>query len=452
MKKPSNVSVNADVIVHSYAHMSKRLGVHPYFKIRHRAQIAQREKPWSVPDLCAAYNWPTGLPGGGVIAIVELGGGWVQSDMDAFFRGIGQPVPKITDVSVDTTKNTPDPGPNSADGEVALDIQVAAAAYFAAAGHPATIRVYWSQDIAAAVRAAIADGCDVCSISWGSDEANWRAQDSLAGMDMELAATEATRAGMVVFAASGDNDSSDGGPTRANVDLPASCPHVIGCGGTSKMPTTETVWNNDPGNSSGQGTGGGFSTMFQMPPWQAGAPHGPGRMVPDVAGDADPDTGYEIVLHGAPTVIGGTSAVAPLYAGLFATFGTKLGFITPELWLNHLCFNDITEGDNGAFRARIGPDTCTGLGSPIGIKLAQLLTHPAASAARRLKEVSAENERLLGIIANTRTVAPPPKGCCTISAPSVPDRDIPGVTESECNAIANAQPGAVAHWVSGECA
>jgi subtilase family serine protease len=338
------------------------------------------------------------------------------------------------------------------DGEVILDIQVAAAAYFAATGHPATIRVYWSQDIAAAVRAATADGCDVCSISWGSDEANWRAQNSRAGIDMELAATEATEAGMIVFAASGDNDASDGGPTRANIDLPASCPHVIGCGGTSKTATTEIVWNNDPGDASGKGTGGGFSTIFRMPSWQAGAPHGPGRMVPDVAGNADPNTGYEIVLHGAPTVIGGTSVVAPLYAGLFAAFGTKLGFITPELWLNHLCFNDITSGDNGAFRARIGPDACTGLGSPIGLKLAQLLTHPAASAVRRLRQVSAENERLLGMIANTMTAAPAATGCCTISSPGVPDQDIPGITESQCKALANAQPGAVAHWVQGSCA
>ena len=85
-----------------------------------------------MPDLCAAYNWPTVLAGGGEIAIVELGGGWVQSDMDQFFSGIGQPVPQITDVSVDGTTNTPDPSPDSADGEVALDIQVAAAAYFVA--------------------------------------------------------------------------------------------------------------------------------------------------------------------------------------------------------------------------------------------------------------------------------------------------------------------------------
>jgi kumamolisin len=385
--------------VHSYVHFPRRPRVKPYFKLR-RPELAARAAagggPWNVPDLCAAYNWPTGLAGGGVIAIVELGGGWVQSDMDQFFGGIGQPVPQITDVSVDQTQNTPNPDPNGPDGEVALDIEVAGAAYYVATGKPATIRVYWAQDIASAVRAATADGCDVCSISWGADEANWGAQ---AGQDMEAAATAATAAGMIVFAASGDNDSSDGGPNPANVDLPASAPHVIGCGGTNKTPTTETVWNNDPGNPSGEGTGGGYSTLFPLPDWQVGAPNGPGRMVPDVSADADPNTGYNIVLHGAPITIGGTSAVAPLYAGLFASFGTKLGWITPQLYLNQVCFNDITQGDNGAYRAGPGPDPCTGIGSPIGTKLAQLLSHPAATPMRRLKDVEAENEKLRARIA-----------------------------------------------------
>ena len=104
--------------------------------------------PWTVPDLCAAYQWPTGLTGGGVIGIVELGGGWVASDLAAFFASIGQPVPTVVDVSVDGTTNTPSSDPNGADGEVALDIEVAAAAYYCATGQPASIRVYWSADIA----------------------------------------------------------------------------------------------------------------------------------------------------------------------------------------------------------------------------------------------------------------------------------------------------------------
>ena len=390
--------------LHSYQHVARRPAVKPYFKrgkvMRAAARASAHGGPWTVPDLCAAYNWPTALAGGGVIAIVELDGGWLQSDMEMFFGGLGQPVPTIIDVSVDGTKNNPnqhlDDPDHDPDGEVALDIEVAGAAYYAATGKPATIRVYWAQDIATAVRAATADGCDVCSISWGADEAKWGPQQ---GRDMEAAAADATAAGMVVFAASGDNDSSDGGPGRANVDLPASAPHVIGCGGTNKTSTSETVWNNNPGKSNGEGTGGGFSTLFKpMPSWQAGAPHGPGRMVPDVAADADPNTGYQIVLHGAGETIGGTSAVAPLYAGLFASFGTKLGFVTPELYLNHLCFNDITGGDNGAFRARPGPDACTGIGSPNGAQLAALLTHPEASATRHVRDLEAENDRLRELV------------------------------------------------------
>lgn len=321
--------------------------------------------PWSVPDLCAAYQWPTGLAGGGVIAIVELGGGWTASDMATYFASIGQPVPSIVDVSVDGTKNTPG---QDADGEVALDIQVAAAAYFVATGKPATIRVYWANDIAPAVHAAAADLCDVCSISWGADEANW---GKAAADEMENAAIAAAQIGMAIFAASGDNDSSDGGPSAANVDLPAGCPHVIGCGGTNKTRGNETVWNDAPGNASGDGSGGGYSTLFAFPAWQSGkAPSGPGRMVPDVAGCADPNTGYQIFYQGAAQVVGGTSAVSPLYSGLFAAFGKKLGWIGDKLWSHGApCFSDVTIGDNGMFHAQVGADPCTGLGAPIGKKL-----------------------------------------------------------------------------------
>ena len=216
----------------------------PYFKLRRsklrphgvHAAAATNAQPWDVPALCAAYNWPTNLPGGGVIAIVELGGGWVASDMSSFFSSINQPVPSITDISVDGTTNTPNQSGQAgdADFEVALDIQVAGAAYYAATGKTATIRVYWSQDIASAVAKAAGDGCDVCSISWGADEADWGAT---AAQQMESAAQAATAGGMVVFGAAGDNDSGDGGSSPANVDCPASCPHVVGCGGTLKTAT-----------------------------------------------------------------------------------------------------------------------------------------------------------------------------------------------------------------------
>ena len=369
---------------------SPRVKCKPYFKLRSQtrrfvakptvsSKVAAQPAPFRVPSLCAAYSWPTALTGNGVIAIVELGGGWVQSDMDTFFQGLNQPTPQITDVSVDGTQNSPNQSVGSSsdpDYEVALDIQVAGASFYAATARAATIRVYWSRDIASAVQMAAQDGCDVCSISWGADEAVW---GTTAAQQMEQAAINATAAGMIVFGAAGDNDSGDGGSTPANVDVPASCPHVIGCGGTYKTSSEEIVWNDNPGKSDGEGTGGGYSTIFPPQSWQIGAPPAPtgtsagtGRMVPDVAGDADPNTGYDVFVHGGGTVVGGTSAVAPLYAGLFAAFGSKLGFVTPTLWQNPGDFNDITVGDNGMYKAAVGPDPCTGLGSPIGVALAGL--------------------------------------------------------------------------------
>jgi kumamolisin len=144
-----------------------------------RVSYLKKTKPisYDVPTLCQDYQWPSGLEGGGVIAIVEMGGGWVQSDIDAYFSSIGQPSPAITDISADgQTNNNPNQSigqQSDPDYEVTMDIQIAGASYYVATGKPATIRMYWTQDIALAVQKATADECDVCSISWGSDEANW---------------------------------------------------------------------------------------------------------------------------------------------------------------------------------------------------------------------------------------------------------------------------------------
>ena len=373
--------------------------VRPYFKLPRAGEAALRPAaagavPWSVPDLCKAYSWPTGLAGDGLIAILEFSGGWVKKDIEAYFQAAGLPMPDVADVPLGAARNDPnrhsgDPA-GDPDREVALDIEVAGAAYAVATGKAAAIRVYWADatdwgSMASAITVAAADGCDVCSISWGSDEANWRAAAQQTGVDypgkLNEAAKAATKAGMIVFAASGDNDSSDGGPDPANVDLPASSPFAVGCGGTMKPhdpSEAETAWNDNPGNPGGEGTGGGFSELFRpMPAWQAGAPHGAGRMVPDVSANADPYTGYEVFVHGGRETVGGTSAVAPLYAGLFAAFGRKLGLVMPKLWLNQTCFNDITKGDNGYYRARVGPDPCTGIGTPIAGKLATLFGAPS---------------------------------------------------------------------------
>ncbi|HEX4147110.1 MAG TPA: S53 family peptidase [Pirellulales bacterium] len=310
-----------------------------------------------------------------MIGILEFEGGWIQSDLDLFSAQNGLPPIQVQDISVDGTNNNTAPNP-SADGEVALDIQVAAAAYFYATGQIPTIKVFWAKNdfrsFPPVFKAASDAGCDVLSISWGADEARWSQIPGSAQL-AEDAARAATAAGCILFASAGDNSSGDSDP-GANVDLPSGCPHVIGCGGTTKTTFSEVVWGN--GNPSGNGTGGGYSDSFPPQSWQIGAPPGPGRMVPDVAANADPNTGYLIVLNGQQVQIGGTSAVAPFYAGLFASFGRKLGFVTPKLWQNPRAFVDITHGTNGGFNAGVGPDPCTGLGVPNGQALANLFFTP----------------------------------------------------------------------------
>ena len=120
-----------------------------------------------------------------------------------------------------------------------------------------------------------------------------------------------------------------------------------------------------------------------MPP-SANSNHNAGRGVPDVAGNADPTTGYVTLVDGQSGVIGGTSAVAPLWAGLIAlineSLGKPVGFINPLLYQQASeasDFHDIISGNNGAYSAGPGWDACTGLGSPIATQIAVMLGAPA---------------------------------------------------------------------------
>jgi kumamolisin len=209
---------------------------------------------------------------------------------------------------------------------------------------------------------------------------------------MEAAFTDAATAGVTVTVAAGDNGSTDGVTDgELHVDFPASAPHALGCGGTTltlggsaQVPTldSEVVWNDQ---TAGNGaTGGGVSAQFPLPSYQAGVgvpvsanPGGQaGRGVPDVAADADPDTGYQVRVDGSDLVIGGTSAVAPLWAGLVAlcnaSLGTDVGWLNPTVYAfpsGGGAFGDITQGDNGAYSAGPGWDACTGLGTPRGVAL-----------------------------------------------------------------------------------
>jgi kumamolisin len=201
--------------------------------------------------------------------------------------------------------------------------------------------------------------------------------------------------GISITVASGDNGSSDGGSGN-NVDFPASSPHVLGCGGTELFGANgaiqqEIVWNDQP--QGGGATGGGVSTFFPLPSYQtnakvpAPANSGGGRGVPDVAGDASPESGYNVLYDGQAGVVGGTSAVAPLWAALIALLnqqrGSNIGFANPTLYQSaENGFRDITQGNNGSFSAGPGWDPCTGLGSPNGNQLSQIFAAPTTATAQ----------------------------------------------------------------------
>jgi kumamolisin len=364
----------------------------PHFRVRASAASVSYT-PVQVAEL---YQFPEGATATGqTIGIIELGGGYRTADLTAYFKTLGQSAPQVTAVSVDNGKNTPG-NANGSDGEVMLDIEVCGAV---APG--AKIAVYFApntdQGFIDAVTSAVHDTSNhpsVLSISWGGPESSWTQQAITA---LDNACQSAAALGITVTVAAGDNGSSDGG-TGNQVDFPASSPHVLGCGGTKLVAsggsiTSEVVWNEEASKEGA--TGGGVSNVFPLPAWQdnanvpAPSTSGGGRGVPDVAGDADPTTGYEVRVDGQTMVIGGTSAVAPLWAGLIALNnaqnGKTAGLIQPQIYAAKAAsaFNDITSGNNGAFSAGPGWDACTGLGSPIGANVIKVLGAATASGKKR---------------------------------------------------------------------
>jgi kumamolisin len=366
-------------------------------KAKAKSQAAHAAQPASFnpPQVAQLYSFPTGVNGQGqTIGILELGGGYNASDLSTYFSGLGIAEPQVTAVSVDGATNAP--GDADSDGEVALDIEVAGSI---APG--ANIAVYFttntSQGFLDALTTATHDTANgppsVISISWGSAESNWTAQSMTA---FDEACQSAAALGITITVASGDNGSSDGGSGN-NADFPASSPHVLGCGGTELVAAngtiqSEVVWNDQA--QGGGAAGGGVSSEFPLPSWQAksNVPASPtsggGRGVPDVAGDASPETGYNVFYDGQSQVVGGTSAVAPLWAALIALLnqqrGSNIGFANPTLYQNaENGFHDISQGTNGAYSAGPGWDACTGLGSPNGTQLSQIFAATGAAAAAR---------------------------------------------------------------------
>jgi kumamolisin len=351
-------------------------------------------EPLTAPQVASFYQFPDGTDGTGqAVAIIELGGGYTASDLSTYFSGLGLSVPPVTAVGVDGGANSPG---QQADGEVELDIEVVGGVAPGAAQY-----VYFANNTDQGFVDAISQAVHATptpiavSISWGQSEDQWAAQSRTA---MNEAFADAAALGVTVTVAAGDNGSSDdpSEQTQVHCDFPASSPNALACGGTKLIGdtssftiTSEVVWNELASNE-GAG-GGGVSDVFPLPSYQAnaGVPTsagggGTGRGVPDVAGNADPVTGFQVVVDGQREPIGGTSAVAPLWAGLIARLaqatGKRFGLLQPLLYAGvapgvaQHGFNDITEGNNGAYKAGQGWDACTGLGSPNGAALLNILS------------------------------------------------------------------------------
>jgi kumamolisin len=360
------------------------------------------------PDQVAKlYNFPSAVTGKGqVVAIVELGGGYRRTDLEKYFQKLGIAMPALKAVSVAGGRNAPTGDPGGPDGEVMLDIEVAAAVAPAA-----RYLVYFAPNtnrgIFKAVNTAIHDNRhkpNIISISWGGPESSWRKAD----MDSVDQAFQAAAAmGVSVFVAAGDGGASDDVPPGnvAHVDFPAGSPFATACGGTRMVTSSdgqtissEVVWNDGP---QGGGSGGGISGYFPVPTYQSGYTlptpanpgAGPGRGVPDVAGNADPWSGYNVRVDSENLVIGGTSAVAPLWAGLTALLNEGLqqeglqqpvGFFNPLLYqqikANPGTLNNIVSGNNDItgllqqnYHSGSPYNACTGLGTPNGQAILQII-------------------------------------------------------------------------------
>jgi kumamolisin len=215
----------------------------------------------------------------------------------------------VTAISVDGGQNTPTGSIDGPDGEVMLDIEMAGGV-----AQQASIAVYFTpntdQGFYDAISQALHDTTNnpsVISISWGGPESSWTTQ-SLTEFNTLL--EDAATLGVSVCIAAGDNGSTDGVTDGLqHVDFPASSPYALACGGTKLVASggsisSEVVWNE---TANGEGaTGGGVSAVFPIPDYQANANvppsvnpgHFVGRGVPDVAGDADPVSGYEVYVVG----------------------------------------------------------------------------------------------------------------------------------------------------------
>lgn len=321
---------------------------------------------YSPQQIAAAYNWPSvtsAANGTGEKIAIGTAYSYKSSDVTGFWSHYGLPSHTITIVPVDGSTTR-------ANVETTIDIERSGAM---APG--ATILVYEGANAKFTTftdvynKIVTDDQAAVMTTSWGAAESS----TSTATMqtDDNIFAQGAAE-GISLFAAAGDNGSSDGTSNQDEADFPSSDPYVAAAGGTSLTLTTnnaiasETAWS---------GTGGAESHYFTEPSWQLGTnvPQDGFRQTSDLALDADPNTGYSVLYNGSWSVYGGTSFVAPELAALFAVKvsqnGTRVGQANAAVYAiangsrYSSDFHDITSGSNGAFNAGPFWDHPTGWGS-----------------------------------------------------------------------------------------
>ncbi|KEZ77315.1 S53 family peptidase [Salinisphaera hydrothermalis] len=340
-------------------------------------------------DIRQAYGIPEHLDGSGQsIGILEFSNGFSLPDAQSFWQMHNITPPDVEFISVDGTRN--DHGQSRADQEASLDLQWAGAlapgakllVYEAAGG-----RDYqsFSDAMSKTLRYVLNDSehaPSVLSISYGDAEASF---GDAAIKEWSDLIDQLDAAGVTVCVASGDQGAygrhTQPGPGESagrNADAPASIPSCVAVGGTSLAADgSESAWTYKDRRNGGA-TGGGFSNVFPRPDFQSALDGPSGRGLPDVAFNADPATGYQIVFQQKNTVVGGTSVACPVFAAIVALAnqaranegGKPLTGLTQYLYqhASSLPFNDITAGNNSfagveGFQAVPGWDACTGWGS-----------------------------------------------------------------------------------------
>ena len=393
-RTPIRVPVELASIVTSVFGLEDRLLAYPQVRsLAHEDVVRMGLLPalqiYTAPQVAQLYNFPNSTGQGECIGIIEFGGGYELTDVMGYFQNLGLAVKpsSISYVSLGGMTNKPGLSP-FLDTEVYLDVEVAGSV-----ASQAKLTVYFAPPTAngfvEAFSTAIHDPVNKPSVifcTWGAFELLWQGIPSAMG-ELEVYFQEAAALGVTIVVASGDCGATAGvyndGP---HLYYPASSPNVLSIGGTSLFSSAGSVLRESTWNrllTGGGASTGGFSRVFQLPPYQAGpnrAVAAVGRGVPDVCADADPFTGYLIRVYWYHAVIAGTSAAAPLWAALIARInellGVPVGYFNPLIYgklASAGVFNDVTLGNNGLFVAGPGWDACTGWGSPDGAKLLHAL-------------------------------------------------------------------------------